>query len=62
MHNMMQKQVHNSIKKPLDMLACMHAHYGLYATCRSLLYSANTTVVCIKDGKASFLRFWKNHP
>ena len=21
-----------------------------------------STVVCIKDGKASFLRFWKNHP
>ena len=22
----------------------------------------HATVVCIKDGKASFLRFWKNHP
>ena len=26
--------------------------------CVALLH----TVVCIKDGKASFLRFWKNHP
>ena len=28
----------------------------------SIVLEKWTTVVCIKDSKASFLRFWKNHP
>ena len=28
----------------------------------SCVNSPFSTVVCVKDGKASFLRFWKNHP